>query len=792
MSQNISSEQIEITQEFVNECQDLLEQLEPTVVELGHHAGDGALVLSEERRQEVNAIFRLFHSIKGSAGFLNFGFMVKTAHAAENLLDRIRSGAIRMTIEHVNLLCQTCDFTKAALDYVAANFNDAGMEQAALELTARLKATSGTKTPAPTPTPAAIKTEPAVPKVMPEASLSPGEEPEISLELLITPEMVERFVQEADEQLQEVEQGLLLWGKTPDDISPVAGIFRLVHSFKGNCGFLGYGDLERLSHQMETVLAAVKSGVDLGRAKPAEALLNLLDVLKGAVAAISKKESASIDGLDLYLQLLVDLLPRQEGAKSSPEKPPPPRLGQILVAQGAVTREDVEAALAVQRQPLGEILVNMGAARPEHITEALNTQAAEAGAPARPSSGETAMAAAAIKRQDIRVDLDKLDILINLIGEMVIAENMLIHSPDIDGLELENFSKSAQQMNKIVKELQEVAMTIRMIPVAGLFRRMTRLVHDLSAKCGKKVDLQLFGLETELDKTVIETITDPLVHLIRNSLDHGLEPREERLQHGKSETGVVRLSANHEEGEVWITVEDDGRGLNREKILQKAISRNLIEGDGAQLSDREVAALTFLPGFSTAEKVTDVSGRGVGMDVVKQNLAKINGKIDVTSRPSQGTKTILRIPLTMAIIDGMLVRVGNAKFIVPILSIKESFRPDPKAITVSPDGQELVRVRDRLQPVLRLHALHDIPPDRHGLHEGILIVLESQGTCLSLFVDEILGQQQTVIKGLSDYIGRHGKVQGVSGCTILGNGEICLILDANALAEALAKGVVDA
>jgi len=385
-----------------------------------------------------------------------------------------------------------------------------------------------------------------------------------------------------------------------------------------------------------------------------------------------------------------------------------------------------------------------------------------------------------VKKQDIRVDLDKLDNLINLIGELVIAENMLIHNPDLDGLELESFNKAAQQMGKLVRELQEMAMIIRMIPVSGLFRRMIRLVHDLSVKSGKKVDLQLSGEATEVDKTVIETITDPLVHILRNSMDHGLEPPAERLAAGKSETGTIKLNACHEEGEVWITLQDDGRGLNKEKILEKAIKNGLIEGDGSELSDRVVYNMIFQPGFSTAEKITDISGRGVGMDVVKQNLEKIKGKVDVNSTPGQGTTIKLRIPLTLAIIDGMLVRVGDAKCIVPILSIKEAFRPQPEALTITPNSEELVRVRENFFPVVRLHELLDVQPDDTKLEEGILIVLEYQDRSVCLLVDEIMGQQQTVIKGLSEYI---GNVRGCSGCTILGNGDVSLILDVGNLVE---------
>jgi two-component system chemotaxis sensor kinase CheA len=461
----------------------------------------------------------------------------------------------------------------------------------------------------------------------------------------------------------------------------------------------------------------------------------------------------------------------------------PPMLGEILVGEG-VAAEHISDAVKTQKKPVGEILIDKGQASTEQVATALKKQKeAQVNQKAQAKPATPRAAAPQEKRQDIRVDLGKLDNLINLIGEMVIAENMLINNPDLKGLELENFNKAGQHMSKLVRELQEMAMTIRMIPVSGLFRRMIRLVHDISAKAGKKVDLVLIGEETEIDKTVIETITDPLVHLLRNSLDHGLEPPEERLAAGKDEKGTVTLSARHGEGEVWVTVEDNGRGLNRERIIEKAISKGLIEGDGSDLSDKEIYNMIFMPGFSTAAQITDISGRGVGMDVVKKNLEKIKGKINVSSNPGQGSRIDLRIPLTLAIIDGMMVRVGDTTAILPTLSILEAFRPTQEQMTLTPDGDELVRVRENFFPVLRLHEILEKKPDSHDLTESILIIIEHQDDHFCLCVDEIVGQQQTVIKGLSKFI---GNVAGVSGCTILGDGGVSLILDIGSLRESVA------
>ncbi|MDH5297923.1 MAG: chemotaxis protein CheA [Desulfobulbaceae bacterium] len=763
MPNNLTDEQVEIIEEFICEVRDLLEQMEPAILGLESICASNESPTSEENLPVLHTIFRHFHSIKGGAAFLHFNNMVTCAHSAENLLDLHRTGALAFTSGHVDLLCKACDLLKEALQCLETNLNDE-----ALADQARMIKEMFDRAIAGEPEPAATEA----------ADQSGGGFPAIDLDLnpsqLINPETLHHFVSESNELIQKSEEALLQWEKTPHDPELVGQLFRNIHSLKGNCGFLGFSDMERLTHGMESVLDAAKSQLPLDQAKAAEALLGLIDILRGAMDQIAQGGDSRIEGVGLYVEMLTDLLPAEMAGGAGA---PAPRLGEILVNQGVVSEEEVEEALETQNKPLGKILIESGTISEEQVNQALQAQLKQkTGAAGAPSAQVAA-------RQDIRVDLIKLDSLINLIGEMVIAQNMLINNPDLTGLELENFNKAAQHMDKIIRELQEMAMFIRMVPVAGLFRRMTRLVHDLSRKSGKKVDLQLIGEATEVDKTVIELITDPLVHLLRNSMDHGLEGPEERSQAGKNETGTLRLSANHEEGDVLITITDDGRGLNRKKILAKAAERGIIDDDGEQMSDTEVFNLIFLPGFSTADKVTDVSGRGVGMDVVRKNLEKIKGKIELHSKGGLGTTVVLRIPLTLAIIDGMMIRVGTALYIVPLLSIRESFCPTANLITVSPDGQELAKVRDHLLPVVRLHELHRITPEYQELEKGILIVLEAQDLNFCLFVDEIMGQQQTVIKGLSEYITTLGNVGGVSGCTILGNGDVCLILDVRSLAD---------
>jgi two-component system chemotaxis sensor kinase CheA len=834
VANEIQSEQVEIIQEFVQETRDMVEQLEPIIIELGQHCkpvdcwyvsgcnntecpryekkvalpcwlhlgyidtGAGTCTVGESKQdclkcevfqatngdnQTINAIFRLFHSMKGSAGFLELEHITKVAHSAENLLDLIRSGSVLIETGHVTILCEGCDFTKDALEYLEEHFTDSGMADAAAIIDEKLinaisdakalvdqyrsELGMGAKEEAAEPKQAKAKTSKAA-EVVEE-----GEEA-----FPISPELQERFINESDEHLQDFEQGILKWMDSIDDMEIVGHLFRHIHSFKGDCGFLGFSDLENLSHQVETILDAVKQGANLDRHKSAKVLLELVDVIKIALINISEEGSGSISNVNIYIELLETLLPKGWLEPQEKREEPPP-LGDLLIEDGVVTHEQVEGVLKEQNRRFGEILLDKGEVTPSQIDKALLKQKeARAKAP-KPKPREAIKAAPIIKRQDIRVDLTKLDNLINIIGELVIAENVVVNNPDLDGMVLENFHKASQQMNKLIRELQEMAMVIRMIPVVGLFRRMIRLVHDLSVKSGKKVDLKLIGEDTELDKTVIETITDPLIHLIRNSMDHGVEMPEERKKAGKTGTGTIKLTATHEEGEVWITIDDDGKGLDRDKIIEKALSKGMIE-DASEMSNQEVFSLIFQPGFSTADKITDVSGRGVGMDVVLQNLKKINGKVEVNSKKGKGTRIRLKIPLTLAIIEGMVVRVADTKCILPILSIRENFKPSPDLITVSPDGSEIVRIREKFFSILRLHNVLGKEPDFNDFHDGILILIESHGNSICLFVDEILGQQQTVIKGLSKYI---GNIKGVSGCTILGTGEVSLILDAGSLVE---------
>ena len=384
---------------------------------------------------------------------------------------------------------------------------------------------------------------------------------------------------------------------------------------------------------------------------------------------------------------------------------------------------------------------------------------------------------AATQQSIISVSVAKLDQLMDLVGEMVIAEAMVTQNPDLKGLELNNFAKAARQLKKITGELQDTVMSVRMVPLAGTFQKMNRTLRDMCKKLNKEVQLQLIGQETEVDKNIIEHISDPLMHLIRNSIDHGIERPEEREAQGKPRFGTIILEAKNVGGDVLIIIRDDGEGFNKDRILAKAREKGLIQGSEEEIADKEIYNLVFLPGFSTNENVTEFSGRGVGMDVVMKNIEAVGGAIAADSVPGKGTTITLKIPLTLAIIDGMNIKVGNARYTIPTTAIKESFRPKMTEVIVDPDDNEMMMVRGQCYPILRLHDIYHVQTEVTHFTEGIIIMVEQDNRTLCLFADALLGQQQVVVKALPVYIRNTKKVRGLAGCTLLGDGSISLILD---------------
>ncbi|MBU0909948.1 MAG: chemotaxis protein CheA, partial [Proteobacteria bacterium] len=402
---------------------------------------------------------------------------------------------------------------------------------------------------------------------------------------------------------------------------------------------------------------------------------------------------------------------------------------------------------------------------------------AEPPAPAAKMVGAVVNAAGPPQKKNIdaaiKVDINKLDGLVNAVGELVIMQAMVRHNPLIAGLSDPKLNKDFSQLTRITTELQKTAMSMRMVPIRQTFQKMTRLVRDLSKKTGKLVNLVMDGEETEIDRNMVDSIYDPLVHMIRNSVDHGVQVPDERLKRGKPEAGTVRLSAYQKGGNIIIEIADDGEGVNTEKIRSKALERGLIQAGGSY-SDHEINNLIFLPGFSTADKITDVSGRGVGMDVVKKGVEKLRGRVDLQSTPGEGSLFLIHLPLTLAIIDGIVVGVGSERYIIPTIAIRESMRPKMENYNTVQGKGETLLVRDSLLPIIRLYHVFGVAEACTDIGQGIAVVVENEGRQRALLVDELLGKQEVVIKSLGGYM---KDIKGVAGGTILGDGRVGLILD---------------
>ena len=379
----------------------------------------------------------------------------------------------------------------------------------------------------------------------------------------------------------------------------------------------------------------------------------------------------------------------------------------------------------------------------------------------------------------ISVNLSKLDKLMALVGEIVITESMVTSSPDIQGLKLDNFLKSTRQLRKLTDELQDITMSLRMVPISGVFQKMNRIVRDMSKKLGKEVDLIIEGEDTEVDKSIVDSIGDPIMHIVRNSMDHGIEAsREERVREGKKPKGEIVLAARHTGSEVIITISDDGRGIDTARILEKARENGLLIKPESEYSQKEIISLMMMPGFSTNEEVTEYSGRGVGMDVVKKSIEALGGTITITSDYGFGSCTTLKIPLTLAIVEGMETAVGKSIFTIPINNIRQCFRVTSDEIIHDVTGREIVKRMDEFYPVIRIHDLYSIDTQVTDIEDGILIWVESGDRSYCLFVDELIGEQQVVVKPLPSYLNSFNiKNSGIAGCTILGDGNISIILD---------------
>lgn len=654
---------------------------------------------------------------------------------------------------------------------------------------AQTSAAAAPPAPAPKAPAADVQCVPAAPTASPAASTvaappstaaptrtgvstaAPGVEPYVSEPLMLDlgeREHLEGFLDEAVEHMDAIETGLLQLEADPSDTQRINELFRPFHTIKGIAGFLNLRDINRLTHEIETIL-------DLGRrselkitATTVDLIFAAVDALKTQLASIRQYLAAPTGGPCPQPDITSIMARLRQAAKpgggaEDATAAQRPKLGELLVAEGVATPADVQSALASQetqqpRRKLGEVLVAQGVVQPAQVENALAQQAGN-----QP-----------VVDYSIRVDTRKLDMLVDAVGELVIAQSMVALTQA--ALNDEKLQRNISQVTKIVRDVQETAMAMRMVPIGQTFQKMRRVVRDVARKANKQVELVITGEDTELDKNVIQQMSDPLVHMVRNAIDHGIEPPEERRAAGKPETGKIILNAYHQGDSIVIEVRDDGRGLIREKLIAKGIERGLISPDD-QLSDQQVYALILQSGFSTAEKVTDISGRGVGMDVVRRNVEQLRGKIEIHSEPGRGSAFLIRLPLTLAIIDGMLVRVGAERFIIPTILIEQSLRPERRQITSVQRRGAMLQVRGELCPLIQLGALfgccQPIDPCEH-----LVVIVQCEGQKIALVVHELIGQQQVVIKALDE---RFKCVRGISGAAILGDGRVGLIIEPSGL-----------
>jgi two-component system chemotaxis sensor kinase CheA len=585
-----------------------------------------------------------------------------------------------------------------------------------------------------------------------ESSPAKVEEPLLMLNLEQDGELLNEFINESQEHLQNIEQGVLVLEQHPADADTLNSIFRAFHTFKGGSGFLNLTAIQTLAHELESLL-------DLARQQKlaiTPAVINLILEGGDTLRQFSNEMAAQLAGKKPPGPIVVSTLRLLNRIRSALAGEP----ASIISPAPSVTAPEQPCPQAAAKAPSDEGEMSEAPPSPAKLPATVAAKANPAGTV-------------------VKVDTVKLDSLVDLVGEMLIAQSLVVQNGDLNPRQNEQLTRDLAHLGRISKELQRTVMSLRMVPIRATFQKMNRLVRDLSIKVGKPIDLVSEGEDTELDRTIVEEISDPLVHMIRNSIDHGIEKPEVRKQRGKPAQGTISLKAFHQGGNIVIEIKDDGNGLDRERILAKAVEKGLVRPD-EQLPDSELFNLILAAGFSTAEKVTDISGRGVGMDVVRRNIEKLRGKIEIQSKAGQGSTFSIFLPLTLAIIDGLLVGVGEHRYIVPTLLVRESFRPTANMIHTLHERGEMINLRGQLHPLLRLYSHLGIEPATTDPLQSIVVVVEAGNEKRCLLVDKLLGKHEVVIKSLGETFRRN---RYLAGAAILGDGRVGLILDPQALVQ---------
>lgn len=591
------------------------------------------------------------------------------------------------------------------------------------------------------------------------------------------PEIYQDFISEAMEHLGTIELNIINLEQSPEDKECINLIFRLFHTIKGVSGFLNLQQINQFSHAMETLLDRARKGQLKITQEIVDFILDAVDLLKQMITDLKTQiDSGKFTPHSFDLQPYLSKIEHFE--KEGPDSPEVkkteyfpdsssgenfPPLGEILSSKGIISEKDVQEALKKQKDgeshlKIGEILISENKVEPKEVVNALREQKKFT-----PQMEESA----------IKVDVKKLDYLVDMVGELVIALSLIQQNPIVAETKDQKLIQDFSQLKRIMNELQRISMSLRMVPIRQTFQKMYRLVRDQSIKSGKKIDLHLSGEETEIDRNMVDSLYEPLVHMIRNSIDHGIEPPERRKALGKEEVGNINLKAYQQGGNIIIEIGDDGQGLDCEKIIKKAKEKGLIKNE-AELSESQIYSLIFEPGFSTKDQVTDVSGRGVGMDVVKKAIDRLKGKIEVFSEKQKGTRFIMRIPLTLAIMDGIVVQIGGDRFIIPTEYVKETLKPRREDVFTIHQKGEIIKVRDKLLPLLKPQQWIGVSSKKENPWEALVLIIENEGKQKGLMIDELLGKQEVVIKNMGEKL---KDVRGIAGATIMGDGRVGLILD---------------
>ena len=708
----------------------------------------------------INAVFRAFHTIKGVASFLNLDEIRTLSHYAENILDKARSDELILEGQVIDAIFTSLDCLKAMVRDLSQSLTE-GVAQSNLsgfdELLSLLAQLSNNEIP--------IKQSE---NEVNADEISSGEEQaekilefdtDLPVDLILSE--APKFIDECEGHIDALNENLLLVEKHPDDDELVNGIFRSFHTIKGSAGFLGLHCFEQLAHHAESLLNLVRKKEIVLRDAPLDATFESVDALKTMITNL--KESLKSGEIKYSISNIYDIISRLEQCAAMQAAKPVSKSNDISEVKSSSQSTKSQQEIKKETHIMQPVAVNQG-----------NGNKIGGGGTQKTGVKKT------VVKEIVKVDADRLNKLVDMIGELVIAETMVVQSDELKSVVSKNMLQNFAHLDKITRELQNMGTSLRMVPIHSTFQKMARLARDLSKKINKDVEFVMKGEDTELDKTVVDAIGDPLVHMVRNSIDHGIEPDvESRIAAGKPAKARVELRAFHKGGSIYIEIEDDGRGLNHEAIVKKAIENGIIT-TAEGLSDYEINQLIFSPGFSTAVEVTEVSGRGVGMDVVKKNVEALRGQIDITSHPGRGSIFSIRLPLTLAIIDGMVVNSCNESYIIPTLSIVMSVNVHKKDLKTVQGKGEMIKLQDELIPVFQLRKLFEFEDNSDENDEYLIVIVEEGGRKTGIVIDDIIGQQQIVIKNLGEYL---QDLEGIAGSAIMADGTVGLILDISGLVK---------